>query len=52
MSVLDTLSEMLVIFAAIATGYLANRLKILGGEMDRKVSQLLLTIPLLTPLFL
>lgn len=44
MSVLDTLSEMLVIFVAIATGYLANRLKIMGGEMDRKVSQLLLTI--------
>lgn len=44
MSFLDTLSEMLVIFVAIATGYLANRLKIMGGEMDRRVSQLLLTI--------
>ena len=44
MSFFDTLREMLVIFFAIAMGYLANRLKIMGGEMDQKVSKLLLYI--------
>ena len=44
MSFFDTFCEMLVIFFAIAMGYLANRLKIVGGEMDQKVSKLLLYI--------
>ena len=44
MSFFDTFCEMLVIFFAIAMGYLANRLKIMGGEMDQKVSKLLLYI--------
>lgn len=44
MSFLDTLSEMLVILFAIACGYAANRLKILGGGTDQKISKLLLTI--------
>ena len=44
MSFFDTFCEMLVIFFAIAMGYLANRLKIMGGKMDQKVSKLLLYI--------
>lgn len=44
MSFFDTLSEMLVILFAILVGYAANRLGILGGETDRKISKLLLTI--------
>lgn len=44
MSFFDTFCEMLIIFFAIAMGYLANRLKIMGGEMDQKVSKLLLYI--------
>ncbi len=44
MSFLDTLAEMMVILFAIACGYAANRLGILGGETDKKVSKLLLTI--------
>ena len=44
MSFFDTFCEMLVIFFAIGMGYLANRLKIMGGEMDQKVSKLLLYI--------
>ena len=50
MSFFDTFCEMLVIFFAIAMGYLANRLKIMGGEMDQKVSKLLLyiTVPALS----
>jgi len=44
MSFLDTLLEMLVIFFAIACGYGANRLGILGGETDKKISKLLLDI--------
>lgn len=46
MSFLDTLEEMLVIFFAIACGYAANRLGILGGETDKKISKLLLNITL------
>lgn len=46
MSFLDTLSEMLVLLFAIAAGFLANRLGILGGETDKKISKLLLTITL------
>lgn len=44
MSFFDTLAEMLVILFAIAAGYAANRLGILGGETDKKVSKLLLTV--------
>lgn len=44
MSFVDTLAEMLVLLFAIACGYAANRLGILGGETDRKVSKLLLTV--------
>lgn len=46
MSFLDTLSEMLVLLFAIAAGFLANRLGILGGETDKKISKLLLTLTL------
>ncbi len=46
MSFLDTLSEMLVILFAIACGYGANRLGILGGEVDKRISKLLLDITL------
>jgi len=44
MSFWDTLSEMLVILFAIACGYGANRLGILGGETDKRISKLLLDI--------
>lgn len=44
MSFLDTLAEMMVILFAIAAGWFANRLGILGGETDKKVSKLLLDI--------
>lgn len=43
MSFFDTLCEMLVILFAIVLGYAANRMGIMGGEMDRKVSKLLLS---------
>lgn len=43
MSFFDTLCEMLVILFAIVLGYAANRMGVMGGEMDRKVSKLLLT---------
>ena len=43
MSFFDTLCEMLVILFAIVLGYAANHMGIMGGEMDRKVSKLLLT---------
>lgn len=46
MSFLDTLAEMLVLLFAIAAGFLANRLGILGGETDKKISRLLLSITL------
>lgn len=46
MSFFDTLSEMLVLLFAIAAGFLANRLGILGGETDKKISKLLLTLTL------
>lgn len=46
MSFLDTLAEMLVLLFAIAAGFLANRLGILGGETDKKISRLLLAITL------
>lgn len=44
MSFFDTLEEMLVILFVIACGYAANRLGILGGETDKKISKLLLNI--------
>lgn len=44
MSFIDTLAEMLVILFAIACGCAANRLGILGGETDKKVSRLLLSV--------
>ena len=43
MSFFDTLCEMLVILFAIVLGYAANRMGIMDGEMDRKVSKLILT---------
>lgn len=46
MSFFDTLLEMLVLLFAIALGFLANRLGILGGETDKKISKLLLTLTL------
>lgn len=46
MSFLDTLAEMLVLLFAIAAGFLANRMGILGGETDKKISRLLLSITL------
>lgn len=46
MSFFDTLAEMLVLLFAIALGFLANRLGILGGETDKKISKLLLTLTL------
>lgn len=46
MSFLDTLAEMLVLLFAIAVGFAANRLGILGGETDQKVSKLLLCLTL------
>lgn len=46
MNFFDTLSEMLVILFAIACGYAANRLGILGGGTDKKISKLLLDITL------
>ena len=46
MSFLDTLSEMLVLLFAIAAGFLANRMGILGGGTDKKISRLLLAITL------
>ncbi len=44
MSFFDTLAEMLVLLFAIFCGFAANRLGILGGETDRKVSRLLLNV--------
>lgn len=44
MSFFDTLWEMLVLLFAILCGFAANRLGILGGETDRKISKLLLSI--------
>lgn len=46
MSFFDTLAEMLVLLFAIAAGFLANRMGILGGGTDKKISRLLLTITL------
>ena len=46
MSFLDTFAEMLVLLFAIAAGFLANRLGILGGQTDKHISKLLLSITL------
>lgn len=46
MSFLDTLAEMLVLLFAILCGFAANRLGILGGETDQKISKLLLNVTL------
>lgn len=46
MSFWDTLAEMLVLLFAMATGFAANRLGILGGETDQKISRLLLCLTL------
>ena len=44
MSFLDTFLEMLVILFGIAMGYAANKARILGGEVDQKLSKLLLNV--------
>lgn len=44
MSFFDTLTKMMVILFGIAMGYLANRRGILGGEIDQRLSKLLLNI--------
>ena len=44
MNFFDVLAEMLVILFAIAAGYAANHLGYLGGEMDQKLSKLILNI--------
>ena len=44
MSFLDTLAQMMVILFAIVCGYAANRMGILGGTTDQKISRLLLTV--------
>lgn len=46
MSFLDTFAEMLVLLFAIAAGFLAGRLGILGGQTDKHISKLLLDITL------
>lgn len=43
---LNSLSKMLVILCGIGTGFLANRLGILGGEADQKMTKLIITITL------
>ena len=44
MDFFDVFGEMLVILAAIAAGFAANRLGYLGGETDQRISKLLLNI--------
>lgn len=44
MEFIASLSKMGVVLAAIAAGYLANKLKIMGGEVDQKLTKLILTI--------
>ena len=46
MDFFDTLSEMLVLLFAICAGYAADRLGILGAEVDKKISKLLLDVTL------
>ncbi len=42
----ESLSKMVVILCGIGAGYLANKLGIMGGEMDQRVTKLILTITL------
>lgn len=42
----DSLSKMIVILCGIGAGYLANRLGIMGGEIDQRFTKLILTITL------
>ncbi len=44
MSFLDTLNQMLVILFAIGVGYLAHHLGYLGGEVNEKLSHLILNV--------
>lgn len=44
MSFFDVFQEMLVILFGMATGYLARRLGYLGGEIDQKLSKIILNI--------
>lgn len=44
MSFADTLQEMLVILFAIGVGFFANRLGYLGGEVDSKLSKVILNL--------
>lgn len=44
MSFLDTLNQMLVILFAVAMGYLAHRLGYLGGEVNQKLSKVIIHI--------
>ena len=46
MNFFASLSNMSVVLVGIAVGYLAHKLGILGGETDRKLTKLLLTITL------
>ena len=42
----ESLAKMVVILCGIGAGYLANKLGIMGGEMDQRVTKLILTITL------
>ena len=44
MSFLDTLNQMLVILFAVAMGYVAHRLGYLGGEINQKLSKIVIHI--------
>ena len=44
MSFQDTFNEMVVILFAVGIGYLAHRLGYLGGEINQKLSKLILNI--------
>lgn len=44
MEFIASLSKMSMVLVAIAAGYLANKLHIMGGETDQKITKLILTI--------
>ena len=44
MNFMDTFNEMVVILFAVGIGYLAHRLGYLGGEINQKLSKLILNI--------
>ena len=44
MNFMDTFNEMVVILFAVGIGYLAHRLRYLGGEINQKLSKLILNI--------